>query len=166
MVAAPPDAERSVVFADYVQRLAQEIAQTSVDVLPGVEQAIEWLTAERVAFGLATGNLEAGARLKLERVALWRHFSFGGFGSDAGERAELVRVGVRRGEARLGRSAVPSQVAVLGDTPLDIRAAHAAGVRAVGVATGSFSVDELRSAGADEAHPTLCEWLSAQRGLG
>jgi phosphoglycolate phosphatase-like HAD superfamily hydrolase len=60
---------------------------------------------------------------------------------------------------RAGRStATPldaSRVLVVGDTPRDIAVAHAAGAVAVGVATGKYSVDQLRAAGADHAPATL-----------
>ncbi len=44
---------------------------------------------------------------------------------------------------------------MVGDTPLDIRAAHGAGAVAVGVATGRYSVEELRAGGADHVLRTL-----------
>ena len=38
---------------------------------------------------------------------------------------------------------------LIGDTPLDVDAAHANGARAVAVATGRFAVPELERSGAD-----------------
>jgi len=43
---------------------------------------------------------------------------------------------------------------VVGDTPLDVEAALAAGARAVGVATGGYSAKALRAAG---AHAVLAD---------
>jgi phosphoglycolate phosphatase-like HAD superfamily hydrolase len=37
----------------------------------------------------------------------------------------------------------------VGDTPRDVTAGHGAGIRVVGVATGSYSVEELEAADAD-----------------
>ena len=59
----------------------------------------------------------------------------------------------------LGHPVDPATVPVVGDTPLDIQAAHGAGAIGVGVATGHFSVDELRAAGADRVLRTLEEEL-------
>jgi phosphoglycolate phosphatase-like HAD superfamily hydrolase len=43
----------------------------------------------------------------------------------------------------------------VGDTPRDVEAGHGAGIKVVGVATGSYSVDELRDASADWALETV-----------
>jgi len=51
----------------------------------------------------------------------------------------------------------PSDAVVVGDTPLDVQCAAAAGARAVCVATGSFTEEELRRAGADAVLPDLTE---------
>ncbi len=155
---ATPDEARAV-FDAYAIELAVELRTVSVQVLPGVHQVLDWLSGAKIAVGVATGNLEVGARLKLERAALWQRFAFGGFGSDAAARADLVEAGIRRAKAHLGRTVARSAVVVVGDTPLDVAAAHAAGARAVGVATGSYGVDALMECGADEAYPTLEDWL-------
>jgi phosphoglycolate phosphatase-like HAD superfamily hydrolase len=47
----------------------------------------------------------------------------------------------------------------VGDTPLDVSAAHAAGAEAVGVATGHYDREALRAAGADHVLGTLAEDL-------
>ena len=104
---------------------------------------------EDVLTGLATGNVEAGARLKLEPGGLNRYFSFGGFGSDSEERAEVVRTGARAGEALYEVRIVPEDVFVIGDTPLDVAAGKLAGFSTVAVATGGFGLDELAGTEAD-----------------
>jgi phosphoglycolate phosphatase len=50
---------------------------------------------------------------------------------------------------------------LVGDTPLDIEAALAAGARAVGVATGSFELADLKAAGAHAALPDLTDLPAA-----
>jgi phosphoglycolate phosphatase-like HAD superfamily hydrolase len=156
--------ETRAVFDAYVGCLAEEVAAaTQYHVMPAVEETLARLAARGAVVGLATGNLEAGARIKLERGDLWRRFAFGGYGSDARDRAELVRVAIRRGHAHAGRA--PSRTLVVGDTPRDIEAAHAAGAEAIAVATGGHSVDELLAAGADAAFPTLREWLDTFSGV-
>ena len=141
----PTAAEAELILTTYVEYLHDEVAQGLYHVKPAVDETLTWLEERRCVVGLATGNLEAGARIKLQRGDLWQRFPFGGFGSDAAERAELVRVGLRRGQERAGRTLAADEMVVIGDTPKDVAAAHAAGARAVGVATGSHSVDELRA---------------------
>src|SRR5690606_24512845 len=124
-----------------------------------------------LAVGLGTGNVRAGARLKLERGGLWDLFDFGGFGCDAEARDALLGVGRERGAARLGK-AHPDRVPMLiiGDTPRDVAAAHVIGARCLAVATGRFGPEELAQAGADDvvdslggerARSCLERWLSA-----
>jgi phosphoglycolate phosphatase-like HAD superfamily hydrolase len=152
--------DRARIFAAYLSHLPNELAQATYRVLPGVERALDYLESQGAVIGLATGNVEGGARHKLERGGLWHRFAFGGYGSDAHGRAELVRIAVERGRQRATRSVAAEEVWVLGDTPRDIAAAHAAGVRAVGVATGSYDVAALRDAGADVVVTTLEEWAA------
>jgi phosphoglycolate phosphatase-like HAD superfamily hydrolase len=159
-------AESRAVLETYVRHLAPEIATSAYRVLDGVDEVLTFLELRGAAIGLATGNLEAGARIKLERGDLWRRFAFGGYGSDAGDRGELVRIGITRGLARLdGRRLAREEIFVIGDTPRDVAAAHAAGAWAIGVATGSHDVDALRACGADAVYPTLRHWLTDLRGM-
>jgi len=159
--APPTDDDRARVFAAYLAHLDRELGSGAYEVLPGVERALALLESRDVHVGLQTGNLEAGARRKLERGNLWHRFAFGGYGSDAHDRETLVAVAIERGHTRAGRRVDPSDIWVIGDTPRDIAAAHAAGARAVGVATGSFDEAALSAAGADLVVPTLEAWVDA-----
>ena len=62
---------------------------------------------------------------------------------------------MRRGELVSGGTLADEACIAVGDTPRDIIAGHGAGLKVVGVATGRYSVDELRDAGADWALPTV-----------
>jgi phosphoglycolate phosphatase-like HAD superfamily hydrolase len=95
-----------------------------------------------VLLGLCTGNLARGAELKLTSAGLWGRFRFGGYGSDAEPRAEIVRTAWRRAQ-ELGAA----EALVIGDTPRDVLAAHEAGLPACGVATGRWSVHDLATHG-------------------
>jgi len=64
-------------------------------------------------------------------------------------RSDLTKAAIARAEALSGHTIDPAEVIVVGDTPRDIEAAHGAGTIAVGVATGEYSVDHLREAGAE-----------------
>lgn len=151
--------EFAQLIAAYVPLLAFELATqpTRVRVLPGVDAAIVAAQARGALVGLATGNVEAGAKHKLERAGLWHRFAYGGFGSDARERARVVARGIERGRALAGRAVRDDEIWVVGDTEFDVAAAHACGARSVGVATGSASADDLRAAGAELVIDTLDE---------
>ena len=123
--------------------------------LPGAAAALAALASGRAHQSVLTGNVRAVAEVKLAALGLRDPLDLciGAYGDDHEDRAELVHVARRRAAAVHERSGVagfrgPGTV-VVGDTPLDIAAALAAGARAVGVATGPFSVAELRAAGAD-----------------
>jgi phosphoglycolate phosphatase len=118
--------------------------------MPGIRELLDELQARPDVFlGLLTGNFEEGARIKLEHFDLWRYFRCGAYGDDAADRNALVPIAVERAR-RCGLPEIAgAQILVIGDTPHDIACARAAGAVAVGVATGGFTVDELRACGAD-----------------
>jgi phosphoglycolate phosphatase-like HAD superfamily hydrolase len=118
---------------------------------PDAARALTLLRAAGVATALVTGNLEDIAHDKIARAGLGGHFprGQGGFGSDALERAELVRVALRRAGATCADGVV------VGDTPRDVAAARGAGCRVVAVTTGHFDAAAL--AGADHVAATLLE---------
>lgn len=140
----------------YLESLARELREArgpGIGVLPGVHAAIASLEAHpSFALGLLTGNFERGAQIKLTHFDLWRRFSFGAFGDDHADRRALVPVAIDRAR-RCGLEA--DQVIVVGDTPLDVDCAHANGARAVAVATGEYSREELVSTGAEIVVDTL-----------
>lgn len=134
-------------FDRYAEDLRTEIrARGGVDLMPGVADLVPRLTqSDETLVGLLTGNIEAGARIKLEPTGLLPHFCLGAFGSDARDRDQLPSVAVVRAEALTGKPISPDQVVVIGDTPLDIACARAFGARVVSVATGGHQPEELAS---------------------
>ncbi|APR86513.1 Hydrolase, haloacid dehalogenase-like family protein [Minicystis rosea] len=132
----------------YLEALADELAaSTRARIHEGIVAALDAATRVGCAVGLGTGNIEAGARLKLLRVGIWDRFAFGGYGSDHEIRSELLRIGAERGAAQLGVTRAECRVVVIGDTPKDITAAHAIDAECVAVATGSFEVQRLAEHG-------------------
>jgi phosphoglycolate phosphatase-like HAD superfamily hydrolase len=124
-------------------------------VLPGVEELLPRLIDDGYLLGLVTGNVEAAAHIKLHRAQLNRFFSFGGYGSDSADRGELTKIALERATLVYGEPVSATQALVVGDTPLDVEAAHAAGIACVGVGSGDFTVDQLRTAGADYSISSL-----------
>jgi phosphoglycolate phosphatase-like HAD superfamily hydrolase len=117
-------------------------------VLPGVRELLESLDQQAgVRLGLLTGNYEPIARLKLARAGLGGVFPTGqgAFGSDAEDRAALPGIARRRAGTQ-GAPFPRCETIVIGDTPRDIAAARADGVRCVAVATGSFPAEALAAA--------------------
>lgn len=138
------------VLRRYVLHLPEQLQlATAFEVLPSVLSVLSQLSdRDDVILGLGTGNTEPAAYAKLARGGLDEFFSFGGFGSDHTDRAELLRVGLMRGlqRARVERHA--AEVVVIGDTPHDVAAAQAIGARCIAVTTGGYEEEALQSAGA------------------
>jgi phosphoglycolate phosphatase-like HAD superfamily hydrolase len=135
------------VLARYVENLDQALAAPPegkrFGPLPGIEAALAALARrDDCVLALLTGNIEPGARKKLERFDLWRYFHFGAWGDDADERPALLPVALRKA-AHLG-SFEPRHAVVVGDTPRDVAVGQAHGARTIAVATGGgYSRAEL-----------------------
>jgi phosphoglycolate phosphatase-like HAD superfamily hydrolase len=132
-------------FEAYARHLVQEIGDgRAVALLPGVHEVVQRLDRlDDVVLGLLTGNIEEGARIKIEPTGLWSYFRTGAFGSDDADRRRLPSLAARRAHALTGYPFQPHEVLVLGDTPLDIECARAFGAVAVAVATGQHTREEL-----------------------
>jgi phosphoglycolate phosphatase len=122
--------------------------------MPGVAAALGAVAGrEDLHQSLLTGNIEPNAEVKLSALDLTAplDLEIGGYGSDHGTRSELVGVAIRKARSKRGLELMPEDVVVVGDTPLDVEAAHAAGARAVAVATGPYRLEELEQAAPDAA---------------
>jgi phosphoglycolate phosphatase-like HAD superfamily hydrolase len=113
-----------------------------------------------------TGNVERGARLKLERFDLWRRFAVGAFGSDHRDRDRLPQIAIERACRLTGRQFAGGDAVVVGDTPADVQCARAVGAMAVAVATGRPTRDELEAARPDVLLESLEEWPDRLADLG
>ena len=131
----------------YLAELERDRADLIGDlrVLPGVHDVLGRLRDLSVTQSLLTGNLEPIARLKLAAAGLHDYvdWTVGAFGSDHRDRTCLVPITRQRLEQQLGQAVPADDIVVVGDTPRDIACARAGGVRAVAVATGHFTAQQL-----------------------
>jgi phosphoglycolate phosphatase len=89
----------------------------------------------------------------------------GGYGSDPhGSRGDLVAVARERAAKKYGSEV--TDTVLVGDTPLDVRAAQEAGARSVAVASGPYGLDALREAGADAVLEDLRDTSALLAALG
>jgi phosphoglycolate phosphatase len=141
------DAQLHGVLSRYVEYLAVELNAPghSAGPLPGVVELLEELECRTdVCLGLLTGNLAAGARAKLDSVGIDPAlFRVGAYGSDHELRPELPAIAQRRAVEMLSRDMPGESIVVIGDTPADVTCGKSLGVRAVAVATGRYSMEEL-----------------------
>ena len=153
------ESEVKVLLRKYVEILPVTVRDSkNFHLMPGIPDLLSYLENRKDVFmGLGTGNIEEGARIKLSRGGLNQFFSFGGFGSDSGERAELLEAGFQRGEKIIQKKFPRKSIArwVIGDTWRDVTAGRACGAKTMAVATGGDSLYELANASPDFLCATL-----------
>lgn len=143
---------------EYLRHLPELLRQKPGSVLPGITSLLNRLRDRRdVLLGLLTGNTREGATIKLRHYALDRYFAFGGFGDEHHERDDVAREALLAVRERLNGGVDLSRVWVIGDTPADVRCARAIGAKALAVATGHHSRDELAAAQPDHVESDLGE---------
>jgi phosphoglycolate phosphatase len=177
-VSQPIDGAVARYKAAYFTRFAEEILKPVPSdptrptwarfkgVFPGVRELLDALLPRPDAFlGLLTGNYARGARIKLTYFDLWRYFTCGAFADDSLDRPALVPIAIERARTAGCPPVAPSDVVIIGDTPLDVACARAAGVSSVAVATGGFSTDALHAAGADVVFESFADTESVVAAL-
>lgn len=146
----PTEEARERCLRSYLEHLPGQLRGRNGRVLPGIVALLDALAArDDTAVGLITGNLRAGARIKLAHFDLDRYFAFGGYGDDHHDRGDVARAALGEAGRHLGFEPKVDRVWVIGDTPEDVRCARAIGARVVAVATGFASIEELRAAEPD-----------------
>lgn len=139
-------ANREKLVAGYLARLPEKLNTCQGRVLPGILELLQTLRSRRdVAIGLLTGNIRAGARVKLGHFQLFDNFAFGGFGDHHYDRDDVAREALAQTHTHLGKPVDPNRIWVIGDTPLDVQCARAIGANVLAVATGVHTCEQLRA---------------------
>jgi phosphoglycolate phosphatase-like HAD superfamily hydrolase len=136
------------------------------DELSRTAEALSGLRDDGHRLALVTGNLEPIARRKLGLRGLAGFFANGqgGFGSDADLRPELVPIARARAGA-VGSPYPREETVLIGDTPLDVAAAAADGVRCVAITGDRFTRAALLDAGASTTVDSIPEVTAAIRAV-
>jgi phosphoglycolate phosphatase len=134
----------------YLRHLPACLSRARGQALPGIVALLEHLdTKEHAALGLLTGNFREGARAKLGHYGLFDYFAFGGFGDHHWDRDDVAREALAGVHQHCNSDVCTERIWVIGDTPLDVRCARAIGAKAVAVATGTHTVEQLAAAKPD-----------------
>lgn len=142
----------------YLALLPTTLPMVKPFVHPGIREALDAVRAHpEIHQALLTGNLKAGARLKLSHLGLWDYFEFGAFADDSHIRDELGPFALARANEVLGIAFPPERVYIIGDTPHDIACGKAIGAKTIAVATGAFSVAQLAALEPTHVFPNLAD---------
>lgn len=139
-----------ILCKSYINHLRHEIKNPAKHLKPGIVSTLDSLSArEGLYLGLLTGNIETGARIKLDALGLNSYFSFGAFGDDHEERNSLLPVAIKQFRSLYQKDACYTDCIVIGDTPRDVECAKVHGALSVAVATGPYSYKTLVKSDAD-----------------
>ncbi len=166
----PTAAEMKKMKAKYLEILPTEVHAVvrckKYDLIPGVEKFLKMLAKDKdVILGLGTGNLEEGAKIKLEPSKLASYFTVGGYGEDGQTREEMLQAAVKRAEKKFKTKLEPNQVYVIGDTHRDICAAKNCGFHSAVLTNGFGDAQKIQRAAAEletkdfNDLTTFCVWL-------
>jgi len=146
------------IIESYINNLKKEINNNSKHLKPGVKNFLELLYNDfEYPLGLLTGNVELGARIKLEPFGLNSFFLFGAFGSDHEDRNFLLPIGIQKFINKFNLYVDFHQCIVIGDTPRDVKCAKIYGAKVIAVATGPYSIEDLKNTDADVVVENLTE---------
>lgn len=163
------DARMTTLLDEYVTWLHEELrsGETRIERFAGVLELLDALESrEDRRIGLLTGNIEPGASAKLRAVGIDPgRFIVSAFGSDHEIRRELPAIAQRRAREDLGLHVDGDAIVIIGDTPADIDCGRAIGARAIGVATGRYTVDELASHEPVAVFPNLADTAAVMRAI-
>lgn len=148
---APSEEAVREFYQAYLIHLAEHLRSGQFDgvVFPGVRELLDELQEAGATLGLLTGNVSAGAAIKIEHFGLSGYFSFGAYGDDHHDRNQLGPIALERARQKHGVAFTGRQTVIIGDTPRDIDCGRSIGAVTLCVATGGFTADELRAHGAD-----------------
>jgi phosphoglycolate phosphatase len=130
----------------YLRHLARLLPEKKGWVYQGILEILEQAHQRPdLINALLTGNMRRGAELKLSHYRVWHYFEFGAFADDSHDRNQLGPVALRRALEEQKLDITPDRIYVIGDTPHDVACGKVIGAKTIAVATGGFTVEELRA---------------------
>jgi len=167
------DGDFSAIFSRFIEPYLHNLREavenaSAARLMPGVRELLEALALDsRARLALGTGNIERGARMKLQRLEVDTFFPVGGFGDFAEERLTLLRDAIQNATHHYRCTFSPETTWVIGDTVYDVEAGQALGLRTLGVATGGLhSMEDLQRAKPDVVLENLSNTDAVIKALG
>lgn len=139
-----------------VEHYKKNAKREKIKPLRGTREVLNILDDMKIPKGIVTGNIKDIAWIKLKKAKFSDYFGFGAFGDEGCQRSTLLRLALKRAE-KIHNKINPKESIIVGDTPRDIQAGKKVGTITVGVATGDFTIEDLKKAGADHVLKSLEE---------
>jgi len=143
-------AKREQALAVMRREVEKNAARVEAELCPAIATLLKELDAEGKLLGVSSGNLEIIGWVKLRAANIAHHFKFGSFSDLNDTRVEIFRHGATLAGI-YGKNSDQTKICFIGDTPMDISAAHDLGLPVIAVATGIHSFEDLAS-----HQPELC----------
>jgi len=143
---------REKIVYHYKKNLKRE----KIKPLDGAHEILDTIEDMEIPTGIVTGNIEDIAWLKLKKAKFDDHFSFGGFGDEGCKRSTILQIALNKAK-KIYNNINPKNSILVGDTPRDMKAGKKVGTLTIGVATGDFTIENLKKAGADHVLKSLKE---------
>jgi len=163
------DQAASKALRSYQSHYLSHLKKARVKPLAGARELIERLSAVKSAqfvLGILTGNMEQLVAPKLEAVGIpISSFALGAFGSDDANRGNLPAIAIERVERLFGITVLPHEVAIVGDTPLDVACARDFGAVSIVVASGDYTYTQLRATSPTYVLRSLSAWSELEQDL-
>jgi phosphoglycolate phosphatase len=150
------------VIDQYLDLLQEEIVASKYYIVhDGVYMLLEAIAAHPAMYlGLLTGNVERGARMKLDHFDLNKHFELGAYGSDSANRLDLPAVAVERAKQLFKIHFRPDEVVIIGDSVNDVLCAKGYNAKCIAVNTGKTSWEDLEHSNPEYLFKSLSDTQS------
>jgi phosphoglycolate phosphatase-like HAD superfamily hydrolase len=154
-------------FDCYLKHLTHFLPKTEGQLLPGIIELLDTLKARHdCVLALLTGNLVRGAQLKLTHYGVWDYFEFGAYADDHHDRNALGPFAQARAREKHGIEFAAEDIFILGDTPHDVACARAINAKAIAIATGRHTREELAACSPDFLFDDLGDVAGVLRAIG
>ncbi|MBI2580826.1 HAD family hydrolase [Candidatus Woesearchaeota archaeon] len=135
----------------YTAEITKSSKRGKIKVLSGVKRFLQQLIRQQQPLGIVTGNSKAIGETILKRTGLYGCFVVYSYGN-VSKRAHIVRNAIRMARQKGIKF---RNVVAIGDAPFDIHAARENRAVAVAVATGRYTLKELKKEKPDFALKSL-----------
>jgi phosphoglycolate phosphatase len=117
-------------------------------ILPGAEELLTTLSQTDNVLALYTGDAPGVVDAVFRATGFGRYFAYRFSGTQVERREDMVKLAIKKAEADTGVEFMGKDVVIIGDSVRDVECGQIFNALTIGVASGSYSAEELVRAGA------------------